>query len=299
MSMPNAVARHSVVGPWVDPIVAHPLPAAAWADPLANRTSTTQTEPVISLQGGALSYGTRELWSGLNLDVRPGEFLAVLGPNGAGKTSLLRVLLGLTPLSAGTLQIAGRAARRGTRLVGYVPQQQAMTQAAGMRPRDLVRLGIDGDRWGLRGGRRARAQVDGLLRAVGAMSYADAPLGMLSGGEQQRVRIAQALAGDPHVLLCDEPLLSLDLQHQRAVIGLLDARRRQHGTAVVMVTHEINPILSVVDRVLFLAPHGFRLGSPKEILTSEILTSLYETPVEVVRTAHGVAILGLNVAPVH
>ncbi|MGQ0630766.1 MAG: metal ABC transporter ATP-binding protein [Sporichthyaceae bacterium] len=277
MRTPNTVTTNA--GPRVG---AAPADAAAVA------------EPVVSVRDASLSYGTRELWRNLHLDVRPGEFLAILGPNGSGKTSLLRVLLGLTALTTGTVHIGGRPAQRGTHLVGYVPQQQAMTQVSGMRPRDLVRLGIDGDRLGLRGGRAARAQVEELLRAVGATSYADAPLTMLSGGEQQRVRIAQALAGRPPILLCDEPLLSLDLAHQHAVVGLLEERRRQHGTAVVMVTHEINPILGVLDRILFLAPHGFRLGTPAQILTSAVLTELYGTPIEVVRTEHGVAILGMN-----
>jgi zinc/manganese transport system ATP-binding protein len=162
-----------------------------------------------------------------------------------------------------------------------------------------VRLGVDGHRWGPGPNRDARGQVEELLAAVGATSYADAPLGMLSGGEQQRVRIAQALATDPRLLLCDEPLLSLDLAHQQGVVALLDARRRRHRTAVVMVTHEINPILPVVDRVLFVAPHAVRLGTPNEILTSPVLTELYRTPVEVVRTASGIAILGLNTLPEH
>lgn len=223
----------------------------------------------------------------------------MLGPNGAGKTSLLRVLLGLTPLSTGRLEILGHPVHSGNRNVGYVPQQHALTSAAGLRPRDLVKLGIDGHRWGLGRSKGARARVDELLAAVGASSYADAPLGMLSGGEQQRVRIAQALATDPRILLCDEPLLSLDLAHQQGVVALLDARRREHSTAVVMVTHEINPILPVVDRVLFLAPHGVRLGTPAEILTSPVLTELYGTPVEVVRTSSGIAILGLNTLPEH
>ena len=133
--------------------------------------------------------------------------------------------------------------------------------------------------------------MDEVLAAVGASDYAEAPLGMLSGREQQRVRIAQALVSDPALLACDEPLLSLDLNHQRAIVGLLDARRRSHGTAVVLVTHEINPILGVVDRVLFLGPQGHRLGTPEQILTSPVLTELYGTPVQVLQTEHGVAIL--------
>jgi zinc/manganese transport system ATP-binding protein len=254
---------------------------------------------VLSLRDASLHYGQRHLWEHLDLDLEPGEFLAVLGPNGAGKTSLLRVVLGQTPLTSGQVEIGGHPVRRGNRLVGYVPQQHALNSAAGIRPRDLVRLGVDGHRWGLGRTAGAGARVEELLAAVGATEYADAPLGLLSGGEQQRVRIAQALATDPRILLCDEPLLSLDIAHQQGVVSLLDARRREHGTAVVMVTHEINPILRVVDRVLFLAPHGVRLGTPAEILTSEVLTKLYGTPVEVVRTSSGIAILGLHTLPEH
>ncbi|GAA0637027.1 metal ABC transporter ATP-binding protein [Sporichthya brevicatena] len=270
-----------------------PAPVLPWSFNVDPVTS------VLSLRDASLHFGERHLWEHLDLELVPGEFLAVLGPNGAGKTSLLRVVLGLTPLTAGEVRIAGEPVRRGHRAVGYVPQQNALSAAAGLRPRDLVRLGIDGHRWGFGGAARTRAKVDELLAAVGATSYADAPLGLLSGGEQQRVRIAQALATDPQLLLCDEPLLSLDIAHQQGVVALLDARRRRHGTAIVMVTHEINPILPYVDRVLFVAPHGVRLGTPSEILTSAVLTELYRTPVEVVRTAHGIAILGLHTLPEH
>ncbi|MFC4591703.1 metal ABC transporter ATP-binding protein [Sphaerisporangium corydalis] len=252
---------------------------------------TAQAE--LSLRGAALSYGDRTLWQGLDLDLRRGEFVAVLGPNGSGKTSLLRVLLGVRPLSAGTLLVRGRPPRRGSDLIGYIPQHKAAAAHTPLRARDLVRLGIDGHRWGLpTGGARARRRTGELLAAVGAAGYADAPIGLLSGGEQQRVRVAQALATGPRVLLCDEPLLSLDPHHQRAVSALIDGRRRSHGTAVLFVTHEINPILHLTDRVLYLAGGRFRIGTPEEVLTSPVLSELYGSPVEVFRTGERIVVAG-------
>jgi zinc/manganese transport system ATP-binding protein len=250
-------------------------------------------EPVLSLRSAGLAFGERQLWRGLTLDVHAGEFLAVLGPNGAGKSTLLKAVLGQQPLSAGELLIGDRPPGRGSDRVGYVPQQKSMDAATPLRARDLVALGIDGHRWGLR--RRSpaeKARIAGALEAVGATGYADAPLGLLSGGEQQRVRIAQALATDPALLLCDEPLLSLDLRHQRAVADMIDRRRREHATAVVFVTHEINPVLDLVDRVLYIANGGHRIGPPDEVLTSETLSALYRTPVDVLNVRGRVVVVG-------
>ena len=249
--------------------------------------------PALSLRGAGMSFGDRVLWSGLDLQLQPGEFLAVLGPNGAGKSTLLKAVLGQQPLSAGELLIAGQPPGRGSDRVGYVPQQRSMDAATPLRARDLVALGIDGHRWGLR--RRTaeqRRRVTDALAAVGATGYADAPLVLLSGGEQQRVRIAQALATDPSLLLCDEPLLSLDLRHQRAVADMIDRRRHEHDTAVVFVTHEINPVLDLVDRVLYIAAGGHRIGPPAEVLTSETLSELYRTPVDVLNVRGRVVVVG-------
>lgn len=242
---------------------------------------------VIGLRAARLSYADRVLWDGLDLEIGAGEFLAVLGPNGSGKTSLLRVLLGLQPLTSGTVLVDGRPPRRGSGLIGYVPQHKGAAPHTPLRARDLVRFGIDGHRWGPRpGGATVRRQVAAALEAVGAQDYADVPVSLLSGGEQQRVRIAQALATDPRVLLCDEPLLSLDPHHQRAVTELIDRRRRSHGTAIVFVTHEINPILGLADRVLYLTGGRFRIGTPEEVMTSAVLSELYGTPIEVI-SVHG------------
>ncbi len=256
----------------------------------------TALVPSVSLRGARVSFGERTLWAGLDLDVAPGEFLAVLGPNGSGKTTLMRVLLGLLPLSAGEVRIAGSTPRRGSPSIGYVPQQKALDPDLPLRGRDLVGLGLDGHRLGvgLRGRRSRRARVDAALAAVGGTAYGDAPVGRLSGGEQQRLRVAQALVGDPDVLLCDEPLLSLDLAHQRTVTRLIDDRRRDHGTAVLFVTHEINPVLPLVDRVLYLVDGRFRIGPPSEVMTSTVLSELYGTDVDVLRVRDRLVVVGAD-----
>lgn len=247
----------------------------------------------ISLKRATLSYGSRTLWQDLNLEIQPGEFLAVLGANGSGKTSFLKVLLGVSPLSSGTLSVDGGPAKRGNRAIGYVPQQKNFAPDTALRARDLVGLGVDGNKWGVRiRGRAYRRRVDELLEQVGATSYGRIPVGMLSGGEQQRLRIAQAIAAKPKVLLCDEPLLSLDLYHQRAVSALVGHQAKANGTAVVFVTHEINPILEHVDRVLYLAGGRFTLGTPEEVMRTDVLSKLYGTQVEVLNMDGRLVVVG-------
>jgi zinc/manganese transport system ATP-binding protein len=248
---------------------------------------------VIRLRDATMGFGDRMLFEKLELTVGAGEFLAVLGPNGSGKTTLLRILLGLTRLSSGTAEINRRPPKRGSHDVGYVPQQRAFDTDLPIRGRDLVRFGLDGHRRGLPfATARSRASVDAAIRSVGAEHYAEAPIGMLSGGEQQRLRIAQALIGDPKVLLCDEPLLSLDLSHQQIVSELIDRRRREAGTAVVFVTHEINPILPYVDHVLYLVGGRWRVGAPADVLTSEGLSELFGTDVDVLRVRDRIIVVG-------
>jgi len=251
---------------------------------------------VVTLTDARLAFGDRVLWDHLNLTVGAGEFIAVLGPNGTGKTSLLKVLLGQLPLSAGTALIEDRPVRAGSDRIGYVPQHRSVDRGLSLRGADLVRLGVDGHRWGiapLRGPDRARrrAAVNHALEQVHAVTLAKVPVGVMSGGELQRVRIAQALASDPVLLLCDEPLLNLDPANARLVADLID-RRRRAGTAVLFVTHEVNPVLPFVDRVLYLANGRFRIGTVAEVMTSQTLSELYQADIQVIQVGDRYVVIG-------
>lgn len=252
--------------------------------------------PVVSLTGARLAYGDRVLWDHLDLTVSAGEFIAVLGPNGTGKTSLLKVLLGQLPLSAGTALIDGKPVEAGSELIGYVPQHRAVDRGLSLRGRDMVQLGVDGHRWGIAPLRRAsrvhrREAVDRALDQVHGTKLATVPVGVMSGGELQRVRIAQALASDPVLLLCDEPLLNLDPGNARLVAGLID-RRRRTGTAVLFVTHEVNPVLPYVDRILYLVNGRFRIGTVAEVMTTATLSELYQADIQVIQVGDRYVVVG-------
>jgi zinc/manganese transport system ATP-binding protein len=261
----------------------------AGADPMAGGA-------VIELRGAAVAVGGRTLWSGVDLTVRAGEFVSVLGPNGVGKSTLVKVLLGLLPAAAGSVTVLGaRPGAAGDR-IGYLPQRRSFDASLRIRGIDVVRLGLDGDRWGvplpLAGRfsarhREAEARVREVIDLVGASAYAHRPIGECSGGEQQRLLIAQALVRRPRLLLLDEPLDSLDLPNQASIAALIHRISRDASVAVVMVAHDVNPILPYLDRVVYIAAGGAACGTPQQVITTDTLTRLYGTPVEVLRTSDG------------
>lgn len=247
---------------------------------------------VVEGRGLAVALAGRLVWEHLDLAVAPGEFVAVLGPNGAGKSTLVKAVLGLIPLAAGQLRVLGGRPGERNGAIGYLPQRRSFDAGLRVRGIDVVRLGLDGDRWGLPlpgpSGRRRRAEqrVAEVIDLVDAARYADRPVGEVSGGEQQRLLIAQALARRPDLLLLDEPLDSLDLPNQASVAALI-GRICREGVAVMMVAHDVNPILAYLDRVVYLGRGGAVAGAPDEVMTSATLTGLFGTPIEVLRTSDG------------
>ena len=242
----------------------------------------------VALDHAAVRVGGRTVWSGVNLEVEPGEFVAILGPNGAGKSTLLKALLGVIPLSEGSARVFGQPVRRGNDEIGYLPQRRRFDPDLRIRAVDLVRLGLDGGRWGvpLPSAEKTKHVAD-VIELVGASAYETRPIGELSGGEQQRILIAQALVSGARMLALDEPLESLDLNNQQAISELIRGICRTRGVTVLLVAHDINPILPFVDRVVYIAGGRVLSGKPGDVIRTETLTRLYGTPVEVLHTSDG------------
>jgi zinc/manganese transport system ATP-binding protein len=244
---------------------------------------TGANSPVLALEHVSVQLGGTSILNDVSLTVDAGEFIVVLGPNGAGKTTLLRLALGLVRPASGSIQVLGRTPKCGNPAIGYAPQRRTLEADLPLRARDLVGFGLDGHRWGIgRPNPARRRRIDQALAEVDALDLAEAPVGQLSGGEQQRLLIAQALLTDPQLLLLDEPLANLDLAHQQEAVALVARVCRARGMTVLLVAHDINPLLPATDRVLFLAGGQAAIGQVGEVITSHTLTRLYGSPVEVV-----------------
>jgi zinc/manganese transport system ATP-binding protein len=242
---------------------------------------------LLRLDEVGVRLGGREILNDVSFSIGAGEFTGLIGPNGAGKTTLLRVILGLQPVTHGSVLIDGepRAARDAS--IGYVPQKLSIEPDMPLRVRDVVSLGVDGHKFGIRLPSRARRElVDDMLTAVGAQRYANARVGELSGGEQQRVMIAHALISRPRLLLLDEPLANLDISSEQGIVSVLARLARAERIAVLLSAHDMNPLMPVMDRIVYVAAGRVAVGRTDEVVQPEVLSRLYGQHVDVIRV-HG------------
>ncbi len=248
--------------------------------------------PALRLTDLSVTLGGHAILSGVNAQIGAGEFIGVFGPNGAGKTTLMRCILGTLRPTNGRIDVLGLPPTRAARAVGYMPQGHAGFESAALSARTLVHAAWQGERWGLPWiNAAARAEVNRVLALVQAEAYADRPFSVLSGGERQRIMLAQALLGQPKLLVLDEPLAGLDPKNQALLIERIAEVRRELRATVLFVAHDMNPLLHVMDRVLYLAGGGSLLGNVDDIVNAESLTRLYGFPIDVVRAQGRVFIL--------
>jgi zinc/manganese transport system ATP-binding protein len=251
---------------------------------------------LITAHNLAAGYREKTVWSDANFEFGPGEFVAVIGPNGAGKTTLFRLLLGLQAPISGSLKIFDAAPTRGNPRIGYVPQRHIIDSETNVECLELVRLGLSGKKWGFNPFSHAdRDAALAALEGVGATELAHRPLGVLSGGELQRIFLAEALVSNPNILLLDEPLSNLDLRRENELLHLVNDVVRKRSVTALLIAHNINPLLPHLDKVMYIANGRVATGRPSEVLTSESLIALYGVQVEVLRDPHGnVAIIGVE-----
>ena len=244
-------------------------------------------QDLLRLEDVSVRLGGREVLKDVSLRISPGEFTGLIGPNGAGKTTLLRVVLGLQPVTSGEVLLDGAPRPHRDSSIGYVPQKLALEPDMPLRVRDVVSLGLDGQKFGIRLPSRARRElVSDMLAAVGAQRYADARVGELSGGEQQRVMIAHALISRPKLLLLDEPLANLDISSEQGIVSVLARLARAEHVAVLLSAHDMNPLMPVMDRIVYVAAGRVAVGDADQVVQPEVLSRLYGRHVDVIRV-HG------------
>jgi zinc/manganese transport system ATP-binding protein len=240
---------------------------------------------IVELDCATLRMGGREVLNNVSFSIRPGEFIGALGPNGSGKTTLMRAILGLLPPSAGIVRVFGASPKRGDPRIGYLPQVRTVLPDLRVRGLHFIASSLHGERWGLPSlGRADRRMIDDTLDLIGARDLAERPLSEMSGGERQRLLLAQALIGKPQLLLLDEPLISLDARHQEVAITTVHEFCRERGITVLFSAHELNQLLGTLDRVLYLGSGQAALGTVEEVITAPVLSRLFGTDIEVVRT---------------
>jgi zinc/manganese transport system ATP-binding protein len=257
---------------------------------------------VIELNHATLQIGRHAVLQDVSFEIKAGEFIGVLGPNGAGKTTLMRAILGLLPPSQGSVKVFGHSPKRGNPAIGYLPQVRTVLPDLCMRGRDFIASSLNGHRWGLPFlSAKDRGMIDQALADVDASEFAERPLNEMSGGERQRLLLAQALIGNPKLLLLDEPLISLDARRQAFAIDLVRKICRERQITVLFSAHELNQLIGALDRVLYLGNRQAALGTIDEVITAPILSRIYDADIQVVHAQGHVFVLsqGQDVERVH
>jgi len=251
---------------------------------------------VVTVKDLTINLGGRKILENVSFAVKRGEFVAILGPNGAGKTTILKLLLGILKPTSGTISVLSKTPTRGNSAIGYAPQHRVLETDLALRARDVVGFGLDGNKWGISLPSKTReAKIDEALKAVDALKFGNLPVGRLSGGEQQRLLIAQAIITSPQILLLDEPLSNLDINHAKEIVDVLIKLKKEKQVTIILVSHDINPLLPAVDEVLFMARSHSAMGKPDEVITSGILSKLYNTNVDVIRAKNRVFVTGAEI----
>lgn len=245
-------------------------------------------EGVVAAENLTVGYTKKPVWQDANFSVKRGEFVAVIGPNGAGKTTMFRLLLGLQQPINGTIKVFGAKPHRGNSKIGYIPQRHTIDNETNMECVELVRLAHSANKWGFSlSSHEERAIALKTLEDVGATELASKSLGSLSGGELQRIFLAEALVSNPEMLLLDEPLSNLDIKRIKDLVGLMNNVVKSRNVTAFLVAHDINPLIQFLDKVIYIANGKVATGTPEEVLTSKRLTALYGTHVEVLRDSRG------------
>lgn len=243
---------------------------------------------VISANDLQAGYAKNKIWGNANFEIKESQFIAILGPNGAGKSTLFKLLLGLKEPAAGNLELFGDEPKKNAKLIGYVPQRRGITQDTNFAVFDFVKLGLSGHKMGFSiNPKKENQKTTEALKLVDALKLKDKAVGELSGGELQRIFLAQALVGDPKVLLLDEPLANLDLKRESELVKLIKNLSVKKGIAVLLIAHDLNPLIGYIDSVIYIANSKVVSGSVEEIITTNSLSKLYESDIEVLKDQKG------------
>jgi zinc transport system ATP-binding protein len=234
-----------------------------------DRTGTIESSPPALVGDGIwFSYGSVPVLEDVGFQVAPGEFVALVGPNGSGKTTLLKILLGLLGPVRGAVRVLGSEPHRleDRWRVGYVPQRPELGSEVPATVEEVVATGRLARRgWWRRLGPDDRAAVEHALGSVALLDHRSLPVNALSGGEQQRAFIARAFAGEPDLLILDEPIAGIDRESQERFRDSLHHLIEEHGTAILLVSHELGAVARDLDRVLVLRRRILFDGTPQEL----------------------------------